>query len=118
MLTRVIKIPRSLEDKLKDLKEEGISSLDISPRIVNSLEKHGIKTIGELSNCCFQVPGKCGIEGGLRANCECLKRLKENSEAWRQWIPKAYLREIQGFADVTIERIDKALKKKIAENVT
>ncbi len=108
MLTKILPIPKHPEEQLQSILADGISSLDLSQRTVNSLERNGVRSVSELMNCCDQPPEEC------RKHCKCLEAFNDDPEKRRTWLPKCYLREIPGFADITVERIREAVKKKIA----
>jgi hypothetical protein len=116
-ITTALKVPKSPEELMEELLSESISSLEkagIPQRVLNTLEDMGVKNIQDLLNCCQHPPEQCHLEGGPSAQCHCVRMFPEGSEERKKWVPKLYLREVPGFADVTIERILSSVRKKIA----
>lgn len=104
-----IKIPKSKEELLEELKASSISCLNLPQRTINGLEGQGIETVGDLLNCCAHDPEECA------RHCKCLDAFPEGSRQRKTWLPKCYLKEIPGFAEITVERIlavvDEAVKE-------
>ena len=46
-------------------------------------------------------------------HCKCLEAFAHDPGLQRKWLPKCYLREIPGFAEITIERILAVVKEAI-----
>jgi hypothetical protein len=107
MLNSNIRIPKSVDERLEELKSSGISCLGLPQRTINGLESQGIETVGDLLNCCDQPPEAC------MKHCKCLEAFAHDPGLQRKWLPKCYLREIPGFAEITIERILAVVKEAI-----
>lgn len=104
-----IKIPKSKEDLLEELKDSSISRLNLPQRTINGLEGQGIETIGDLLNCCAHPPEECA------KHCKCLDAFPPDSRQRRTWLPKCYLREIPGFAEITVERILAVVEEAVSD---
>ncbi len=109
MFTRELNVPKSTKEQLNDILEDSISSLKVSQRTVNSLERQGVLTIRDLMNCCNQEPSEC------EKHCRCQELFTIGSREHKKWVPKCYLKEIPGFAEITIERILIAVKQRLAQ---
>ena len=104
-----IRIPKSKEERLEELKASSISCLDLPQRTINGLECQGIETVDDLLNCCPEDPEAC------IKHCKCVDAFPKDSPARKTWLPKCYLREIPGFAEITVERILLVARKAIED---
>jgi hypothetical protein len=117
-LTTVLKIPKSPEERMEELLCDSISCLEksgIPQRVINTLEEHGVKNIRDLANCCSRPIEECELSWKNNNTCKCYSSFPQGSSDRKKWAPKLYLREIPGFANITVERILAAVRKKIAE---
>jgi hypothetical protein len=116
-ITTVLKIPKSKEELMEELLSDSISCLEttgIPQRVINTLEENGVKSMRDLTNCCSHPLEECEKSWECHKTCPCFESFPDGSNERRRWSPRVYLREIPGFADITVERILAAVRKKIS----